>query len=76
MRTSRTAARRRSGASGPARTVLAAGLALALGGCLERVVPGGHAERGYDGVEDPLTLQPVEARAALLQQRFDLVQAR
>jgi len=65
--------------SGPARAtraVLATGLALALGGCLEWVVPGGHAERGYDGVEDPLILQPVETRAALLQQRFDLVQAR
>jgi len=59
-----------------ARLAVAAGAALLLGGCLDWVVPGEHAERGYDGPADPLMDQPVEARASVLQERFDLIQSR
>jgi len=59
-----------------ARLVAIAGLPLLLAGCLDWVVPGEHAERGYDGADDSLIDQPVETRAPALQERFDLIQSR
>lgn len=50
--------------------------ALALGGCLDWVIPGEHADRGYDGAPDSAIVSKSDDRADALDARFELIQAR